>query len=85
MENNKITIIEEDGKETVMDILFTFDSEETDKSYVLFTNPEDESGEVFACQYDEEHKLIPIEDEGEYEMIEEVFNTFLQEFDDEEE
>ena len=37
LESNKILITEEDGTETEMEILFTFDDDARGKSYVLFT------------------------------------------------
>lgn len=77
MNEDKIIIIDEDGQEIEMDVLFTFDSDETNKQYVLYFNPEIESGEVFVSSYTEEGQLIPIEDEKEWEMINEVFETFM--------
>ena len=39
MENkNQFTLIDEEGKEVVYDVLFTFDSEETNKSYIVYTD-----------------------------------------------
>lgn len=37
MENEKI-VISKDGKEIECDVLFTFDSEDTDKSYIGYTD-----------------------------------------------
>ena len=37
MENNTFKVINEEGREIVCDILFTFDSEETNKSYIVYT------------------------------------------------
>lgn len=85
MDTNKLVIIEDDGTQKEMEILFTFESEENGKSYVLFTDPNDESGEVFACSYDEEGHLVQVEDEQEFAIIEEVFNTFVEELENEEE
>ena len=79
MDSKKLTIIEEDGVEKEMEILFTFENDENNKSYVLFTDPQDEEGEVFACSYDDLGNLEYITDESEYAVIEEVFNTFVEE------
>lgn len=79
LESNKILIMEEDGTETEMEILFTFDDDSRAKSYVLFTDPKDEEGEVFACSYNEEGELEPVEDPEEWGMIEEVFGAFMDE------
>lgn len=88
LESNKILIQEEDGSEKEMEILFTFDDDTRGKSYVLFTDPKDEEGQVFACSYTEEGEMTPVDDEAEMNMIEEVFGAFvdeMEEYDDEEE
>ena len=54
MEKNQFTIVDENGKELVFDVLFTFDSEETKKSYIIYTdNSKDEAGniKVYASTY----------------------------------
>lgn len=60
-----------------MDVLFTFASEDGLKNYVLYYDPEDEQGDVFVSYYDEEGHLSAVEDEAEWAMIEEVFETFM--------
>ena len=85
MENNTFKVINEEGREIVCDILFTFDSEETNKSYIVYTdNSKDESGniQVFASIYDpkqESPKLEPIETEQEWKIIETILNTLQEE------
>jgi len=85
MENNTFKVINEEGKEIVCDILFTFDSEETNKSYIVYTdNSKDEAGniQVFASIYDpkqESPKLEPIETEQEWKIIETILNTLQEE------
>ncbi|MCQ9210626.1 DUF1292 domain-containing protein [Granulicatella seriolae] len=89
-DHEHITIIDEDGTEVLYEILFTFDSDEFEKSYVLaypaeFVD-EGEEIEIQAFSYIEaedgtEGELKPIETDAEWDMIEEVLNTFL---DDEE-
>ena len=49
---------------------------------MLFTDPKDEEGEVFACSYNEEGEMEPVEDPDEWSMIEEVFGAFVEELDD---
>lgn len=85
LESNKILIQEEDGTEKEMEILFTFDDDSREKSYVLFTDPLDEEGQVFACSYTENGEMTPVEDEDEINMIEEVFGAFMDEVEDYEE
>ena len=44
---NTFKIINEKGEEVVCDILFTFDSDETKKSYIVYTdNSKDENGNI---------------------------------------
>ena len=83
--NNTFKVINDEGKEIVCDILFTFDSEETKKSYIVYTdNSKDEEGniQVFASIYDpkmENPKLDPIETEQEWKIIETILNTLQEE------
>lgn len=87
MENMQSTfkVINEQGQEIECDILFTFDSEETKKSYIVYTdNSKDESGniQVFASIYDptqENSKLEPITSEQEWKVIETILNTLQEE------
>ncbi len=85
MENNTFKVINEEGREIVCDILFTFDSEETNKSYIVYTdNTKDEAGniQVFASIYDpkqENPRLDPIETEQEWKIIETILNTLQEE------
>lgn len=77
MLENKIIVVDDNDKEIEMEILFTFESEELGRQYVLYLNPEDETGEVFASAYTEEGDLLEISDEKEWAMIEEVFESFV--------
>ncbi len=85
LDSNKILIQEEDGTEKEMEILFTFDDDSRSKSYVVFTDPADEEGQVFACSYNDFGEMEPVEDEDELEMIEEVLGAFIDEMEDYEE
>jgi uncharacterized protein YrzB (UPF0473 family) len=83
MEVNKeaqgtFTVVNEEGKETVCEVLFTFDSEETKKSYIVYTdNSTDSEGNtnVFASVYDptvNAETLQPIETDREWAIIETI-------------
>ena len=74
---NTMYVADETGKEVRMEILFTFEANE--KKYVIFQNPEDEDGEVFASCYDDNGNLLPIETDEEWEMVEEVLGSFMEE------
>lgn len=85
MEKSKFTLIDQFGKEVAYDVLFTFDSEETNKSYIVYTdNSKDQAGnvQVFASTYDpkDEHsKLEAIETEKEWKVIETILETLQEE------
>ena len=78
-------MIDEDVNETVYDILFTFESEETHKNYIVYTdNTRDEAGnvEVYASIYDPENphsRLEAIETEKEWKVIETILETLQEE------
>jgi uncharacterized protein YrzB (UPF0473 family) len=80
---------DEQGNELELEALYTFDSEETGKSYIALTdNQQDEEGrfKVYAFSFSEEtkNKLLPIETEEEWNLVQEVLER-LQVDDDEEE
>ena len=70
------TVLDENGRKTKYEALFTFDSEETGKSYIVYTdNSVDEDGnvQVFASVYApnfDEQQLMPIETKKEWKIIE---------------
>ena len=83
-EKNTITVTNEKGEKVVLDILVTFDSEETGKSYVIYTdNTKDENGNtrVYASTYnpeDEKMQLKDIETESEWKIVETVIQTIQE-------
>lgn len=84
MKKNSFSMIDENGNETIYDVLFTFESEETHKNYIVYTdNTKDAQGnvEVYASIYDpnDPHsRLEAIETEKEWKVIETILET-LQE------
>lgn len=87
-----ITVVDEQGNEVLCEVLFTFDSDEFKKSYVLYFpvgESEEEEIEIHASSFEQndenaEGELKPIETEEEWDMIEEMLNTFLDEEENEE-
>ena len=76
--NDKQMIITLDnGEEVLLNILFTYENEARKKTYVFVYEDEHED-DVMAYIYDEKtHSLSEIEDDDEYDEVEEVFNTFM--------
>ncbi len=85
MHSNSFTMINEDGIEVKYDVLFTFDNEENNKSYIAYTdNTFDDEGNisVYASIYNpnsEDMQLSDIETEQEWKVIETILNTIQQE------
>ncbi|WP_079476890.1 DUF1292 domain-containing protein [Marinococcus halophilus] len=85
-EKERIVIPDEDGNEHLFDILFTFDADESEQSYIVVvpsSDADNEEVEVFAFRYEEEGEgdesdinLFPIESDEEWEMVEEMVNTY---------
>ena len=76
--NSVFTAKDDKGKTTTYEIIFKFDSDQTKKSYVVYTDHVKEKGRerVFANVYDKtgrSKELAPIETEEEWNTIE----TFL--------
>ena len=69
-------VTDNEGKEHLMQILFTYDNEERGTSYVFFYDTEDPNEEVIVMRYLESGELEPIEDDEEYDEVEEVFNAW---------
>ena len=84
-EKTKFTVLDEEGKEVTCEVLFTFDSEETNKSYIVYTDTTtDEEGntKVYASIFnpkDEKTELIPIETDREWKIIETILETIQEE------
>src|SRR3954447_15338743 len=91
-DEKNITVIDENGNEQLCEVLFTFDSEEFGKSYVLYyplgaDEDDDEEIEIHASAFTptedgQDGELMPIETDEEWDMIEEMLNTFLEEQED---
>ena len=84
-ENMNFTVINSDGFEIECEVLFTFESEETGKNYIVYTdNTVDEDGDtkVYASVYEpdsDETKLLPIESEKEWRVIEVILEELQAE------
>ena len=85
MKKNTFTMLDENGVEVEYDVLFTFESDETKKNYIIYTdNTRDEKGniEVYASIYhpeDNNERLEAIETEKEWKVIETILQTLQEE------
>lgn len=74
------TVTDANGKSIEYEILFTFDSDETKKSYIVFTdNNKDTDGSIitYAATYDKDGdklELKDIETEREWSLIETILS-----------
>lgn len=84
-EKQTFVVLDDKGKEIVCEPLFTFESEETKKQYVVYTdNSKDKDGNVrvFASIYevtDKGNKLLPIKSEKEWKVIETILESIQEE------
>lgn len=85
MKENTFKMVTEDGKEVICNVLFTFDSEETGKSYIAYTDntyEEDGSIKAYAAVYHPEDLnsgFEPIETEKEWKVVETILEAIQEE------
>ena len=87
MQEEKMTfkVFNDAGEEVECEVLFTFESNETGKNYMVYTdNTEDDEGnvKVYASIYnpeDKEPKLEPIETDKEWEIVETILKQVQEE------
>lgn len=85
MDKNKFTLVDENGKEVEYEVLFTYESDETKKNYIVYTdNTKDAEGniQVYASTYnytDSNSTLGAIETEKEWKIVETILNTLQEE------
>ena len=82
---NTFKVLDKDGKELEFEVLFTFESDETNKNYMVYTdNTEDENGStrVYASVFTpgkEPIELLPVETEREWKIIETILESIQEE------
>ena len=81
-------VTDKDGKNVKYEILFTFESEDTNKSYIVYTdNEQDKDGMIktYASIYEEngkELKLSPITDDKEWNLVEKLIDQATDEYEE---
>lgn len=90
MNENIISLMDENGVESEFEIILTLEAE--GKEYAVLVPMEEEEADealVFRIDKDEEGEiLVPLEDDQEYQIVLDVYNTLMEEeglnYDDEE-
>ncbi|NIK74916.1 uncharacterized protein YrzB (UPF0473 family) [Paenibacillus castaneae] len=83
-----IYIPDEEGNEEEFEVIMKFEVDGSDQKYMMvvpLTSDNEEEDEVYAFRYEEDGddlKLYTIEDEEEWNMVEETFNTLLGEMEE---
>lgn len=83
-----IYIPDDDGNEEEFEVVMKFEVDGSDQKYMMVVPLEgdDEVDEVYAFRYEEDGddlKLFTIDDEEEWNMVEETFNSLLTEMEEE--
>ncbi|MFC4776529.1 DUF1292 domain-containing protein [Paenibacillus sp. GCM10023252] len=85
-----IYIPDEEGNEEEFEVIMKFEVDGSEEKYMMVVpvtdEAESEEDEVYAFRYEEDGddlKLFTIEDEEEWNMVEETFNTLLGEMEEE--
>ncbi len=82
---NTFKVIDKEGKEIEFEVLFTFESDETKKNYMVYTdNSKDDEGNirVYASVFVPEAEpleLLPVETEREWKIIETILQSIEEE------
>jgi len=80
-----IYIPDDEGNEEEFEVIMKFEVDGSDSKYMMVVPVEttdDEADEVYAFRYEEDGddlKLFIIEDEEEWNIVEETFNTLVEE------
>lgn len=84
MQDRTLTLIQDDGKEILCDILFTYHSEEFNKDYVVFQvrNEGNASAAIYHPEDNGKGSLERIESDEEWEMLEELLNDYASSMED---
>lgn len=84
-----IYIPDDEGNEEEFEVVMKFEMEDSGAKYLMVVPAEsdDETDEVYAFRYEEDEdgdelKLYTIDDEEEWNMVEETFNTLLEQDDE---
>ena len=75
-ENGRFIFEDENGEKKELEVYFTYHSEEFDKDFIVFIDPDDSSN-LIACEYNEEtHEVLDIENDEEYNELDKVIEAY---------
>lgn len=81
MQDNIISLVDENGVESEFEVILTLEAD--NKEYAILMPVDDEESDealVFRIVQDEEGEmLVPLEDDKEYEIVVDVYNTLMDE------
>lgn len=81
MQDNIISLVDENGVESEFEVILTLEA--NNKEYAILMPADDEESDealVFRIDQDEEGEmLVPLEDDKEYEIVVDVYNTLMDE------
>lgn len=81
MQDNIISLVDENGIESEFEVILTLEA--NNKEYAILMPVNDEESDealVFRIDQDEEGEmLVPLEDDKEYEIVVDVYNTLMDE------
>jgi uncharacterized protein YrzB (UPF0473 family) len=87
LREDTLVLTDELGNEITARIILTFESDEFNKSYVVYQLDDEDNDEYHAASFDpedgDEGSLGQIETDEEWDLIEEVLESFLEEEDEE--
>ena len=81
MSENIITLIDENGDESLFEIILSLEAEGKDYAILVPLNDEeDDDALIFRIDKDEKGEiLVPIEDDEEYQIVVDVYETLMEE------
>lgn len=81
MSENIITLIDENGEESLFEIILSLEAEGKDYAILVPLNDEeDDDALIFRIDKDEKGEiLVPIEDDEEYQIVVDVYETLMEE------
>mgnify|MGYP001462556140 FL=1 len=86
-----IYIPDDEGNEEEFEVIMRFEVDDSDRKYMMVIptdQADEETDEVYAFRYEEDDegiKLFTIDDDDEWNIVEDTFHTLLSELEDSEE